>query len=127
MKLTEAKLKEMISVVWREITITLPLPQGPVVLPVPKGFSKRKDRPDKFNPGLYEIELMGHDKQRMMDISVDLKTGGIEIHIFVRNPDNKIFTFVATSIIAPGSSEDDIFEGYAEMFEELKNEKPYWM
>jgi len=124
-KLTEAKLKEMISVVWREITITLPLPQGPVVLPIPKGFSERKHQ--KNHPLWHQVELMDHDKQRRMEISVDLKTGGIDIHIFVRNPDNKIFTFVATSIIAPGSSEEDIFEGYAEMLEELKNEKPWWM
>ena len=125
MNLTEAKLKVLILEVWRGMTITLPLPQGPVVLPIPKGFSERKHQ--KNHPLWHQVELMSHDKQRRMEISVDLKTGGIDIHIFVRNPDNKIFTFVATSIIAPGSSEEDIFEGYAEMFEELKNEKPWWM
>lgn len=125
MNLTEAKLKVLILEVWRGMTITLPLPQGPVVLPILKGFSERKHQ--KNHPLWHQVELMSHDKQRRMEISVDLKTGGIDIHIFVRNPDNKIFTFVATSIIAPGSSEEDIFEGYAEMFEELKNEKPWWM
>jgi len=127
MKLTRRQIKELIVEAWRGRIFTLPLPQGPVDLPVPEGFSKRKDRPDKLNPGLHEIELMSHDKQRMMDISVNLKTGGIAIHIFVRNPDNKVFTFVAMSTIWPGSSEAEIFEDYAEMIEVLKNENPEWM
>ena len=127
MNLTEAKLKVLILEVWRGMTITLPLPQGPVDLPIPKGFSKRKGGPDKYNPGLYDIKLLSHDKQKMMEIAVNLKTGGVSIHTFVREKKSKVMTHVDSKPFPAGTYDEAILDGYFKMIEELKNEKPHWM
>ena len=127
MKLTEAKLKELIIEAMNSKLAILKLTVGDVILDIPKGFYKRKDSPDRSNPGHHQIVIVTSDRMKMMDISYDYKTQEVNMNIFVRDPEDKtvprILDFRGHESIPAGSPPGLIRQKFYDLMDILKKEK----
>ena len=127
MKLTEAKLKELIIEAMNSKLAILKLTVGDVILDIPKGFYKKKDSPDRSNPGHHQIVIVTSDRMKMMDISYDYKTQEVNMNIFVRDPEDKtsprLLDFRGHESIPAGSPPGLIRQKFYDLMDILKKEK----
>ena len=127
MKLTKETLTRLILEAMNSKLAILKLTVGDVILDIPKGFYKRKDSPDRLNPGHHQIVIVTSDRMKMMDISYDYKTQEVNMNIFVRDPEDKtvprMFDFRGHESISAGSTPAQIREKFNELMGQLKNEK----
>ena len=123
MKLTEAKLKDLIIEAMNSKLAILKLTVGDVILDIPKGFYKKKDSPDRSNPGHHQIVIVTNDRMKMMDISYDYKTQEVNMNIFVRDPEDRILDFRGNESIPAGSPPRLIRQKFYELLDILKKEK----
>ena len=123
MKLTEAKLKKLIIEAMNSKLAILKLTVGDVILDIPKGFYKKKDSPDRSNPGHHQIVIVTNDRMKMMDISYDYKTQEVNMNIFVRDPEDRILDFRGHESIPAGSPRKLIRQKFYDLMGQLKNEK----
>ncbi len=114
MKLTEAKLKELILEAYRQQQFEVSTPTWKSFPAVPEGFRLRKDGKD-------EIELMSQDFKKMMEIAIDLNTGEVQVNIFVREPESKTFHWIG----GKSASSKEVFEStYDELTRDLLSTSP---
>ena len=127
MKLTEAKLKELIIEAVNSKLAILKLTVGDVILDIPKGFYKTKDGPDRLNPGHHQIVIVTSDRMKMMDISYAYEIQEVNMNIFVRDPEDKtvprILDFRGNALLPAGSTPTQIREKFNELMGQLKKEK----
>ena len=127
MKLTEAKLKELIIEAVNSKLAILKLAVGDVILKIPAGFHKRKDGPDRSNPGHHQIVIVARDRMKMMDISYNYKTQEVYMNIFVRDPDDKtsprLLDFRGSENIPANTNPELIQQKFNELMDILQKEK----
>ncbi len=123
MKLTEAKLKELIIEAVSSKQAVLKLAAGDVVLDVPTGYYVRKAGPDRMNPGHHQIVIITSDRMKMMDISYEYNVEDISMNIFVRDPETKVLEFAGSENIPAGNAPGLIRQKFNELMDTLKKEK----
>ena len=123
MKLTAQVLRKLIVEAMESRQVVLKLQSGNVVLDIPKGFSKRKDGPDRSDSSLHQIVIVTNDRRKMMDISYDYEVEDVQINIFVRDPVDKILDYRGGHLVPAGSPSEVIRRKFNELMEKLKKEQ----